>query len=70
MTMAKRLAPEADPKFGQARVAKRQRVENSAERNGQRPNAVVEEVTSARRLQKALVFDQGSASGFRNGMRG
>jgi nucleolar pre-ribosomal-associated protein 1 len=68
--MGKRTAPETDPRADQdARHLKRQRVGNSLERNSPRPGApVVEEVTSPRQLQKALVFDKGAIPAFRSGM--
>ncbi|KAF2272985.1 uncharacterized protein EI97DRAFT_436422 [Westerdykella ornata] len=67
--MGKRTAPDAELKASHdARHVKRQRVENSAERNSPRPSNATVEVTSARQLQKALVFDQGAASGFRSGL--
>ncbi|KAF2871434.1 ribosome 60S biogenesis N-terminal-domain-containing protein [Massariosphaeria phaeospora] len=68
MIMGKRTAYEANPKAPHdERHQKRQRVENSLERNA--PAAVGElQVTTARQLQEALVFDQGSAAGFRSGL--
>lgn len=51
------------------RDTKRQRVDNNAfERNSPRPtNGTADEVTTARSLQKALLFDQGATADFRNG---
>jgi nucleolar pre-ribosomal-associated protein 1 len=46
---------------------KRQRVEGSYERNSPRPNSQAEEVTNARDLQKALLFDQRAHADFRSG---
>lgn len=67
--MGKRTVFEADSQSLQGDGhLKRQRIHNSAERNSPRPGAAVEEVTNARQLQKALVFEQGTASGFRRGM--
>lgn len=66
--MGKRTAPDADARAGQeARHQKRQRVENSLERGSPRPAAPsVEDVNSARQLEKALVFDKGAVPAFRN----
>ncbi|KAF2010024.1 hypothetical protein BU24DRAFT_400644 [Aaosphaeria arxii CBS 175.79] len=65
--MGKRLAPEADSKPSyEAHHQKRQRVENSAERNSPRPAPQVEEITSAYQLQKALASNP---SGYRNGLQ-
>ncbi|KAF2129418.1 hypothetical protein P153DRAFT_385629 [Dothidotthia symphoricarpi CBS 119687] len=52
------------------RDSKRQRIDNSSyERNSPRPtNGTAEEVTTARSLQKALLFDQGATADFRNGL--
>jgi nucleolar pre-ribosomal-associated protein 1 len=66
--MVKRTATDVDPRGGQvARHVKRQRVENSAERTSPRPSIAAEEVTTPRQLEKVLLFDQGSAAGFRSG---
>jgi nucleolar pre-ribosomal-associated protein 1 len=46
---------------------KRQRIEGSHERNSPRPNGHAEEVTTARDLQKALLFDQRAHGDFRSG---
>lgn len=70
-TMAKRTVFEANPKAAHTgRHSKRQRTENSYERESPATGAgaaAENEVTSARQLQKELVFDQGSASSFRGG---
>lgn len=70
VAMGKRPAQEAEPRAVQdARHIKRQRVENSVERNSPRPNApAVEEVSGPRQLQKALVFDKNAVPAFRSGM--
>lgn len=68
--MGKRTAFDADSKATpEGRHLKRQRVENSVERGSPRPAfTTTEEVTSPRQLQKALVFEQGAAQGFRKGI--
>ena len=64
--MGKRTVLDADEKSAQeGRHPKRQRLSPSAERYSPRPAA--EEVTSARQLQKALIFEQGTTSAFRHG---
>lgn len=66
--MGKRTLFDADGKsasFGHD--LKRQRIEGSHERNSPRLNGHVEEVTTARDLQKALLFDQRAHGDFRSG---
>jgi nucleolar pre-ribosomal-associated protein 1 len=66
--MGKRTIFDADGKGAQAgHGTKRQRVEGSYDRNSPRPNGHAEEVTNARELQKALLFDQGAHGDFRSG---
>lgn len=66
--MGKRTASEAESKSSQNdRHPKRQRIQNSAERNSPRLGNSAEEVTTARQLQKTLLFEQGTASSFRSG---
>jgi len=66
--MGKRTLFDADGKsaYGDHDL-KRQRIEGSHERNSPRPNGHAEEVTTARELQKALVFDQRAHGDFRSG---
>lgn len=69
--MGKRTILDADTRGAHAgHDIKRQRIESSYERNSPRPNGHVEEVTTARDLQKALLFDQRAHADFRNGMAG
>jgi hypothetical protein len=66
--MGKRTVFDTDGKPAQdSRHPKRQRIGSSTERNNSPRPAPTEEVTSARQLQKALVFEQGTATGFRHG---
>jgi nucleolar pre-ribosomal-associated protein 1 len=67
--MGKRSVFEANGKAAHAgRQPKRQRTETSHERESPVAGPVAEdEITSARQLEKALVFDQGSASSLRGG---
>lgn len=66
--MGKRTAFEANTKSAQFdRDSKRQRIDNTQERNSPRPNGAAEEITSARDLQNALFFDQSSSGDFRSG---
>lgn len=64
--MGKRTTFEGDS--GSAHATKRQRIEGGHELNSPRPVNGVEEVHSARDLQKALYFDQNATADFRNGM--
>ncbi|KAF2031511.1 hypothetical protein EK21DRAFT_99675 [Setomelanomma holmii] len=67
--MGKRTLFDADAKGAQARHdVKRQRVEGGYERSSPRPNGLAEEVTNARDLQKALLFDQRAHGDFRSGL--
>ncbi|KAF1955841.1 hypothetical protein CC80DRAFT_594029 [Byssothecium circinans] len=67
--MGKRTVFEANPKAAHiGRQAKRQRTDNSHERDYPAVAIAENEVTSARQLQRELVFDQGSASAFRGGL--
>ncbi|CAI6342295.1 unnamed protein product [Periconia digitata] len=70
--MAKRTVFEANPKAAHTgRHTKRQRTENQYERDSPATGGAVlaeTEVTSARQLQKDLVFDQSSAPSFRTGL--
>ncbi|KAF1944335.1 hypothetical protein EJ02DRAFT_398473 [Clathrospora elynae] len=66
--MGKRTAFEANTKSSHERDSKRQRFDDSHERNSPRPNGTAEEVTNARDLQNALFFDQSSQSDFRTGL--
>ncbi|KAJ4368078.1 hypothetical protein N0V83_006433 [Neocucurbitaria cava] len=67
--MGKRTAFEASTKSAHPeRDSKRQRTHGSHERDSPRPHGAAEEVTSARQLQDALLFDQGSTGDFRNGL--
>jgi nucleolar pre-ribosomal-associated protein 1 len=66
--MGKRSAFEANTKSAHFdRDSKRQRIDNTHERNSPRPNGVAEDITSARDLQNALFFDQSSSGDFRSG---
>ncbi|KAF2655585.1 hypothetical protein K491DRAFT_692786 [Lophiostoma macrostomum CBS 122681] len=66
--MGKRTVFDTDGNPAQDdRHVKRQRVADSTERNNA-PRPATEEVTSARQLQAALVFEQGTATGFRHGL--
>ncbi|KAF1846825.1 uncharacterized protein K460DRAFT_386959 [Cucurbitaria berberidis CBS 394.84] len=67
--MGKRTAFEANTKRAHSeRDSKRQRIHGSQERDSPRPNGTAEEVTTARDLQNALLFDQGSTADFRSGL--
>jgi nucleolar pre-ribosomal-associated protein 1 len=67
--MGKRTIFDADAKGAQlGHDLKRQRIEGSHERNSPRPNGHADEVTTARDLQKALLFDQKAHGDFRNGI--
>jgi nucleolar pre-ribosomal-associated protein 1 len=66
--MGKRTIFDADARSAHSgHDIKRQRIEGSYERNSPRPNDHAEEVTSARDLQKALLFDQRAHADFRSG---
>jgi nucleolar pre-ribosomal-associated protein 1 len=69
--MGKRTIFDADTKSAHSgHELKRQRIEGSHERNSPRPNGGnggAEEVTTARDLQKALLFDQRAHADFRSG---
>jgi nucleolar pre-ribosomal-associated protein 1 len=66
--MGKRTLFDTDAKGAHAgHDIKRQRVEGGPERNSPRPNGQPDEVTHARDLQKALLFDQRAHADFRNG---
>lgn len=66
--MGKRSIFDADAKGTHSgHEPKRQRIEGSHERNSPRPNGGAEEVTTARDLQKALLFDQRAHADFRSG---
>ncbi|KAH4258020.1 hypothetical protein HBI56_058910 [Parastagonospora nodorum] len=70
--MGKRTIFDADAKSAHSgHELKRQRIEGSHERNSPRPNGGnggAEEVTTARDLQKALLFDQRAHADFRSGL--
>ncbi|KAF2690505.1 hypothetical protein K458DRAFT_357328 [Lentithecium fluviatile CBS 122367] len=67
--MGKRTVFEANGKVAHsARQAKRQRTDASHEQESPAGAFAEDEVTSARQLEKALVFDQGSASSLRSGL--
>ncbi|KAL6710182.1 hypothetical protein ACN47E_009973 [Coniothyrium glycines] len=67
--MGKRTAFEANTKGAHSsRDAKRQRVNDNHDHELPRPHGDAEEVTTARNLQKALLFDQGAQGDFRNGL--
>ncbi|KAH7398184.1 ribosome 60S biogenesis N-terminal-domain-containing protein [Pyrenochaeta sp. MPI-SDFR-AT-0127] len=67
--MGKRSAFEANTKGALSpRDPKRPRVNGSLERDSPRPSGSGQEVSSARELQTALLFDQGSTSDFRTGL--
>jgi nucleolar pre-ribosomal-associated protein 1 len=70
--MGKRTASEATGKSAtESPYVKRQRIErvNGTRDNASPPAAVaIEEVSSSRQLQKALIFERGTAEVFRNGM--
>ncbi|KAH9881864.1 hypothetical protein J1614_001035 [Plenodomus biglobosus] len=69
--MGKRTAFEANSKGAaqSGRDPKRQRTTHgSIERDSPRPHGVAEEVSSARELQQALLFDQAHQSEFRTGL--
>lgn len=67
--MGKRTIFDADAKSAHSgHELKRQRIEGSHERNSPRPNGGPEEVTTARDLQKALLFDQRAHADFRSGI--
>ncbi|KAI4937708.1 hypothetical protein J4E85_000143 [Alternaria conjuncta] len=67
--MGKRSAFEANTKSAHSdRDSKRQRFDDTHERNSPRPNGAAEDVTSGRDLQNALYFDQSSSGGFRSGL--
>ncbi|KAF2645522.1 hypothetical protein P280DRAFT_417343 [Massarina eburnea CBS 473.64] len=67
--MGKRTVFEANPKAAHTgRHAKRQKTDDSYEQETPAGASIEDEVTSARQLQNALVFDQGSASAFRSGL--
>jgi nucleolar pre-ribosomal-associated protein 1 len=66
--MGKRTIFDADTKSAHGgHDIKRQRIQGSHERNSPRPNGGAEEVTTARDLQTALLFDQRAHGEFRNG---
>lgn len=66
--MGKRTIFDADGKSAHGgHELKRQRIEGSHERNSPRPNGNVEEITTARDLQMALLFDQRAHGDFRSG---
>jgi len=66
--MGKRTIFDADTRGAHAgHDIKRQRIEGSHERDSPRPNGLAEEVTTARDLQKVLLFDQRAHADFRNG---
>ena len=66
--MGKRTIFDADGKSAHTgHELKRQRIEGSYERNSPRPSGHAEEVTTARDLQKALLFDQRAHGDFRSG---
>ena len=66
--MGKRTIFDAEARGAHAgHDIKRQRIEGSHERNSPRPNGLAEEVTTARDLQKVLLFDQRAHADFRNG---
>jgi nucleolar pre-ribosomal-associated protein 1 len=66
--MGKRTLFDADGKSAHSgHEVKRQRIEGSLERNSPRPNGHGEEVTTARDLQQALLFDQRAHGDFRSG---
>ncbi|KAH7089101.1 ribosome 60S biogenesis N-terminal-domain-containing protein [Paraphoma chrysanthemicola] len=67
--MGKRTIFDADARGAQVgHDNKRQRVQGSYERNSPRPNGNAGEVTTARELQTALLFDQQAHGDFRNGL--
>ncbi|KAI4635340.1 uncharacterized protein J4E87_000290 [Alternaria ethzedia] len=67
--MGKRSAFEANTKSAHSdRDSKRQRFDDTHERNSPRPNGAAEDITSGRDLQNALYFDQSSSAGFRSGL--
>jgi hypothetical protein len=66
--MGKRTIFDADTKSAHGgHDIKRQRIQGSHERNSPRPNGGADEVTTARDLQTALLFDQRAHADFRNG---
>ncbi|KAL5116459.1 hypothetical protein ACEQ8H_005580 [Pleosporales sp. CAS-2024a] len=67
--MGKRTLFDADTKGARnGHESKRQRIEGGYERNSPRPNGHADEVTTARDLQKALLFDQRAHADFRSGL--
>ena len=66
--MGKRTAFEANTKVAHGeRDSKRQRTNGSHEDDTAHSNGIADEVHSARDLQNAIFFDQGSQGEFRNG---
>ena len=66
--MGKRTIFDADGKSAHSgHEHKRQRIEDGHERDSPRPNGHAEEITTARDLQKALLFDQRAHAEFRSG---
>jgi len=66
--MSKRAASEEQSKSASdARHVKRQRVETSLDDTHHGATTIYEDIVSARQLQNALIFEQGSAQAFRTG---
>ncbi|KAF2188316.1 hypothetical protein K469DRAFT_661021 [Zopfia rhizophila CBS 207.26] len=68
--MGKRTASEANPRADQDdRYQKRQRIQNFQDQKPTPPPVpAAEEVSSARQLQRSLVFEQGAAAALRSGL--